>query len=367
MLHRIPTNYAVAAGIALAVAAWMATGLLRGDVESGGGDTGRADGAGGAFAVEVKTSEAQPVTRRIVAQGEVVPERSALLRAQTAGQVEAVLVEPGQAVAAGEVLVRLAMDDRRARLREAEARLAQREAEFEAAERLEATGFQARLQREQARTALEAARAAVERIRLEIRHTEIRAPFDAVVDELQVDVGDYATQAQPVASVVDNDPLTAVAYLSQQHFDAVRTGASARVTLISGERVEGRLTAVAPRAEAASRTFRVEVEVANPGGVPTNTSAEIEIPVNAVDAHRLSPALLVLDDDGELGVKTVGPDGRVDFRLVEIVRSDAGGVWVAGLPRRARIITVGSGFVAQGERVEAVEREAPEPAGASPG
>ncbi|MDZ7748441.1 MAG: hypothetical protein U5K43_06015 [Halofilum sp. (in: g-proteobacteria)] len=112
---------------------------------------------------------------------------------------------------------------------------------------------------------------------------------------------------------------------------------------------------VAPRAEEASRTFRVEVEVPNPDGVPANTSAEIEIPVGEVRAHRLSPALLTLDGDGRLGVKTVGDDGRVAFVAVEIVRSDPQGVWVTGLPDEARVITVGGGFVTPGDDVKAVE------------
>lgn len=363
-MPRISINYLVAGAIALAVVAWMATGLWRDDAgaDRAGSATGGDDEAA-PFAVEVARLSAQSITRHIVAQGQVRPERAATLRAQTPGQVEAVSAEAGQHVLQGEVLVRLALEDREARLAEAEALLRQREAEHEAAQRLGESGFQARLRLDEARAALASARATVERIRLEIWNTEITAPFDGVIDERLVDVGDYADRGQAVVTIVDNEPLTAVASLSQRHFDAVRTGMEARVTLVSGATRMGRLKAVAPRAEQASRTFRVEVEVANDEGVPANTSAEIEIPVGTVRAHRLSPALLALDGDGRLGVKSVDADDRVAFHPVEIVRSDPQGVWVTGLPDETRVITVGGGFVNPGDVVRAVEAEA----GAAPG
>lgn len=355
-MPRIPTDYLVAGAIALAVAAWMATGLLRDDAPSvATGRQATTPGGEPAFTVETATVTAEPIARRVVAQGHVVPTRAATLRAQTAGQVEAVAAAPGQRVAQGTVLVRLALDDRESRLREAQALRTQREAELEAALRLGESGFQARLRQDEARTALASAVAAVERMRLEIGHTRVAAPFDGVIDERLVDVGDFAARGDPLVTLVDNDPLKAVAHLSQRHFEAVRAGTRARVTLVSGATRDGILTAVAPRADEASRTFRIEVEVPNPDGVPANTSAQIEIPLGEVRAHWLSPALLTLDGDGRLGVKTVDDDTRVAFVPVEIVRSDARGVWVTGLPERARVITVGGGFVSAGERVRAVE------------
>lgn len=366
-MPRIPTDYVIAGAIALAVALWMASGMLldRGEGAPAEAAAASPDGADRPFEVEIRALSGETITRRIVAQGQVLPERAATLRARTDGQVVQVAAEAGQAAHKGQVLVRLSLDDREARLREAEALLRQREAEFEAAQQLSDTGFQARLEEDRARTALESARAAVERIRLDIWNTDVTAPFDGVVDRRHVDVGDYVGTGDPVVDVVDNDPLTAVADLSQRHFDAVHTGAEARVTLVSGETRQGRLKAIAPRAEQASRTFRVEVEVANPQGVPANTSAEIEIPVGTTRAHRLSPALLVLDDDGRLGVKTVRDDGRVAFVPVEIERSDAAGVWVSGLEDGARVITVGAGFVTPGDTVRAIPDGVAEPPGTS--
>lgn len=345
--------------MALAVLLWMLSGLaIKGEPE-GDPDSEAADPAAVApFRVKVSEIEAETIQRHIVAQGQVKPERAATLRARTAGQVEAVLVASGERVDKDALLVRLAMDDREARLEEARALLQQRKREHEAAQRLGASGLQSEVKQDEAAAALASARAALRRIELDIEHTRIRAPFDGIVDEVMVEVGDYASGQSPVATVVDNSPLIAEVYLSQRHFDAVTLGGEASVTLVSGETRTGRITTISPRAEESSRTFRVEIRVPNPAGVPANTSAEVVIPTDMISAHRLSPALLELDDSGSLGAKMVTGDGRVAFTEVEIVRSDPRGVWVTGLPARARVITVGGGFVTPGQLVDAESADA---------
>lgn len=353
-MNRIPRNYWLAGAIALAVVLWMLSGLLRDDGAATGPDESGAGEPADAFTVEVAEIEAERIERRIVAQGQAKPERAATLRARTDGQVEAVLVESGQRVVQGDELVRLDMDDREARLTEVRAVLRQREREHEAARRLGQSGLQSEVRQDEAAAALASAQAALRRIELDIARTRIVAPFDGIVDQVMVDVGDYAAVQGSIVTVVDNTPLIAEAWLSQHHFNAVQLGGEARVTLVSGDTHAGRIIAIAPRADEASRTYRVEIEIDNPGSVPANTSAEIVIPIGGVNAHRLSPALLELDDAGRLGVKLVTDDGRVEYLPVEIVRADPQGVWVTGLPDRARVITTGGGFVSPGQSVDYV-------------
>ncbi len=80
--------------------------------------------------------------------------------------------------------------------------------------------------------------------------------------------------------------------------------------------------------------------------------------MGAVEAHLVSPAILALGDDGRLGVKTVEAENTVAFHPVEVVQAEAQGVWVRGLPDEARIVTLGQGFVRQGETVRVAEAEA---------
>jgi multidrug efflux system membrane fusion protein len=79
----------------------------------------------------------------------------------------------------------------------------------------------------------------------------------------------------------------------------------------------------------------------------------MQIPAGEALSHKISPALLSLAADGQVGVKTVDASSRVVFTPVSISRSEPDGVWVMGLPQTANIIVVGQAYVAAGQLVEA--------------
>jgi multidrug efflux system membrane fusion protein len=109
-------------------------------------------------------------------------------------------------------------------------------------------------------------------------------------------------------------------------------------------------------ADAATRTFRVEAEIANPDGrIGQGMTAELRLPLPALPAHRISPSTFLLDAEGQVGVVIVDDSDTARFRRIAVLGADAGGAWVSGLPDRTRIITVGQQLVADGEPVEAVE------------
>ena len=140
-------------------------------------------------------------------------------------------------------------------------------------------------------------------------------------------------------------------------FDAhyVAKGKPGSARLATGEVVEGTLRYVAPVADEATRTFRVELEVDNAAGeYRGGMTAELMIPAETVYAHKISPSLLTLDDEGNLGVKTVNELDEVEFHPADIAMSSSDGVWIAGLPHNAQIITVGQGFVNEGSVVDSV-------------
>jgi membrane fusion protein, multidrug efflux system len=83
-------------------------------------------------------------------------------------------------------------------------------------------------------------------------------------------------------------------------------------------------------------------------------SADIHIPVRQILAEKISPGILVLDDSGVIGVRTV-EDGIVRFHQVEIVSDGPDGMWISGLADGATAITVGQEFVNVGEHVETVD------------
>lgn len=302
--------------------------------------------------VAVSLSRAESVERLLTLQGEVEADQRVVVRAETSGRIAELPVALGQEVSTGDVLARISMDDREARLRRAEANVRGRETDYQGARRLAQEGMQAQLWVETALAELEAARAEREAISLDIDNTQVRAPIHGVVNHQHAKVGDFLNRGEPVAEVLQNHPLRAVVQVPQHGIHRVRPGGSAHVTFIDGVVREAVVSYVSARADTATRTFRVELTVPNPDrSLPAGVSVQVRIPVEQVMAHRVSPALAALNDQGQLGVKSVDDDHRVLFHTVEVVRADSGGIWVTGLPEEVRVITIGHGFVNAGETV----------------
>jgi len=67
-------------------------------------------------------------------------------------------------------------------------------------------------------------------------------------------------------------------------------------------------------------------------------------------AHQVSPSILILNDDGKLGLRSV-KDNIVIFHEIEILEDSESGVWVSGLPDSIELIVQGQGFVENGQNV----------------
>lgn len=344
----------IATGIAVAFAAWILSGLGR-DLPASD-ENAEAGPRTTTMRVTVRHSRAKTTTRTIVASARTEPDRAIELKAETEGRVVSIGAERGSAVTAGQTLVELDMRDRKARLAEAEALVRQRELEYEAAQRLRGQGFNSEAELAAAEALLESARAARERIALDISHTQLTAPFDAVVDDRTVEIGDYVSTGDTIARLVDADPLVVVGNVNERDIGALEPGSTGRARVLGGPEVEGRVRYLAPVADESTRSFRVELAIPNPDlKLRVGTSAELMLGAGRITAHELSSALLTLADDGTVGVKIVGSDNRVLFVPVDLAGSSDEGILVTGLPLEAAIITVGQGFVADGQLVIPVE------------
>ncbi|WP_337996033.1 efflux RND transporter periplasmic adaptor subunit [Oleispirillum naphthae] len=346
----IKASYLAAAAIVAVCVVWVGSGLIGGHASP----PQKQDSAARLVRVGVRDSTAQPVTARIVLTGTSKSNRSVAVRAETKGRVAAVLAARGDRLAAGAPIVRLAMDDRAARLKQAESLLAQREIEYAAASKLSDKAFASRIQLATAKAARDDAAAGAAAARLDIARTEIRAPFAGVLDSRPVEVGDYLAVEGLVGALVELDPLKVSLQVTESAIAKVKSGAVAELTLPGGARRDGIVTYVGAVAAAATRTFTVEVEFANPDGAfSEGMTVEAALPLGQAMAHLVSPAVLSLSADGRVGVKTVGAKGTVEFHPAELVREDDRGLWIGGLPQTVRLITVGQDFVGEGQSVEA--------------
>ena len=304
-------------------------------------------------AVAVTPSTAENVTKFFSAEGQALPDRETSIRAETTGSIREVLVSKGDTVMAGDIIARFDIVQNEADLNRAQEELVRAQREFDNAEALVGRGVATNDRLSQARATLASAQASVTSAQKAFENSEITAAFGGRVEALDVNTGEFVAAGSEIGRIVDNTPLTVTIQVPQQSLRNIVAGAKADVTFITGEELTGTVDFVGTSADAATRTFLAEITVENDdGAVPAGVSAQIRIPIGDTTAHFLSPAILSLGTDGTLGVKTVDADNKVVFTAVTIERAQTDGVWVSGLPDAVDIITIGQGYVNNGETVD---------------
>jgi multidrug efflux system membrane fusion protein len=116
--------------------------------------------------------------------------------------------------------------------------------------------------------AVDVAAALLERARVEVDEKTLTTPIAGIVDQIPVERGQAVSEGHTIATVLALDPLGVV-------------GCPAEVRLVGGRMLTGRVAHVSRAAAEKTRTYRVEVEVADPGAtIASGPTARIDLPPN---------------------------------------------------------------------------------------
>ena len=342
-------SWGVVGLIAVALVAWMLTGDGTGpDFDA----TATPPAPASRVTVTVRENVAETVAREITFNGESQPDLTVKIGALAEGVVIAVGPRKGARVTEGELLARVHPRELEQQKIRAAAALKARELDYQAAEKMRGTGYITENDLATRNAARESARADLAEIELNLRNLNVRAPAAGVLEERTIEIGDYVKLGQTVAKVIRIDPLVIAGSVNEADIRHLSVGGAARAE-VQGQQLDGRVRFVSAMADERTRSFTVEIAVANPGSrIPAGLSARVIVPGMPVRAHKLPASLLTLADDGAVGVKHV-VNGKVAFDIAEIVRADGDAVWVSGLPNTVQLITRGQGFVTTGSEVNA--------------
>ena len=354
------SSFVIAGAVAIAAVGWILSGQVTDPGRSAhaintNSSQNTETPAGHLKHVRVQTIGAQVWRQEIVIRGRTEASRLVKLRAETAGRVVKILVAEGKPVAKGQTLLLLDLAERTAAMVEAKALLRQRTVEHKAAKALSAKGYRSDTKLAEAQAQLDAARARVSQMKIDMARTIVSAPFDGILENRFVELGDYLKIGDDLAIIVDLDPILVVGAVSEREVDSIKTGVDATATLVGGRSLTGTIRYIGAVADTATRTFRVEIVIPNKDlSVRDGITSQIRLFAAKLRAHFLSPALLTLDEKGRLGVKAVDSDDHVVFYPVKILSDRTEGIWVSGLPNRLTVITVGQEFVRTGQRIKPV-------------
>jgi multidrug efflux system membrane fusion protein len=355
---------------------------------------------GRAIRVVAVHSKAQTIDSAVVLRGQTQASRQVEVRAETSATVISEPLRKGSFVEKGDLLCRLDPGPRLARLAEARAELAEarsrvpeaeaRQIEAQArlleaqinnnpASKLSEGGYASETRRisteasvrsaeagiasakagvESAHSGIEAASASVEAAEREISNLSIFAPFAGLLETDAAELGSLMQAGSLCATVIQLDPIKLVGFVPETEVNRVTVGSLAGAKLADGQQVQGRVTFLSRSADPTTRTFQTEISVPNPDmAIRDGQTVEIVIASDGALAHRLPQSALTLNNDGQLGVRSVGEGNIVAFQSVKLLRDDADGVWVEGLPDEAGVIVVGQDFVTEGVTVTPTWRE----------
>lgn len=304
--------------------------------------------------VKVETFIAEPVHKTVELYGRTEPDRVSTLKAEVRGRIEEVLAKRGSVVKKGQVIARIAINDFQAQLQRSKALLKQRELEFSGAQSLHKDGYQGKVQLAKAEAELSAVKSEILRLELDIKNTVITAPFDGVLNTRYVEEGDYVKDGDKIAMVADLNPLIVRAHVTENQIADLKVGQVADIKLLTKEKISGKIRYISSVADDATNTFKIEVAVENDTNrLLAGLSSEVTIELEEIPAIKVTPALMALDEKGNIGIKTVVND-EVVFTGIDIVKSESDGIWLTGLAQKADVITLGQGFVRAGDKVQAV-------------
>ncbi|MEJ8476052.1 efflux RND transporter periplasmic adaptor subunit [Roseibium algae] len=362
---RLNFSYVLALGLAAGIGAWMYSGTV---VIGGRADSPdavlppaeRQDPAADApFRVEVMHLTASERTAVLDIRGRTEANAKVQVRSETAAKVIDRPAREGSRVSAGDILCKLDKGTREASVLEAKAMVAQAKLDHSAATQLQTKGFTAQTRVAQVQAQLDAADARLQEAELELQRTVIRSPIDGITESPMANIGSRLNIGDVCASVVDTDPMTAIGQVSEIDIAKMTIGMPAKVELVTGQTFEGTVRYIAPAADTDTRTFRIEVEIPNPDGLARDgVTALTTLSLASEKAHKISPAILTLNDAGLVGVRGVDTNNKTVFYPATVLGGEEDGVWVSGLPNEVTVITVGQDYVIDGELVDPVLKTA---------
>lgn len=284
-------------------------------------------------------------------------EADAEVIAKVQGEVQRLLVEEGDRVAAGQLLATL--DGRQLRLEatQAGAELAKLERDYRRQVELNQKGLVAAGTFESLRYDLESLRARHEMAELQLSYTEIRAPFAGLIATRQIKLGQTVQPNAALFRITDPSPLKAHVFVPERELRRLKPGqtASVHVDAVPGKNFLAKVTLVSPTIDIRTATFKTTVEIDDTSGeLRPGMFARVGIVFERKQQALQIPRVALVETDGERSVFVV-QDGVARQKSVDTGLSDAGNVEITeGLAGDEQIVIVGQSGLKDGNKVRVV-------------
>lgn len=355
--------------------------------------------------VEYVGLQRRALTERVALVGSLVAHAEVQVRARTGGYITALPFDLGDRVDRGETIIRFDDLEQREAVANAEAAVQVIQAQLKArsashleagqlVERLktlEASGVSTPQQQDEALAALAIAAAEVEleqarlaqaesdvaRSRLALEEMALTTPISGFIGERLVDVGDLANPNEPLLRIVDLASVHTEVHVVERSYPRINVGVPAivEVDALPDEQFRGTVIRKAPVLDPQTRTAAVQIEIPNPGfRLKPGMYARVSLLFDAERSADVVPVASVVEGAGESKIFLAeGGDDDAQVRALTVETGLSDGEFIeilSPIGEDARIITLGSRMVVDGQQVRAVSAPPSSPvarAGTDPG
>lgn len=337
-----------------------ACGTSDGEVQGGAGRSPREGGRGAALPVRAGAVERGDITAFIETHARLEAERWVEVVARAEGIAQALSVDEGDAVEAGQLLVQLEKSELTLDVQQARVARDLAEANFERARALRDRQVVTLEEFQNAENQLENATVALDQAELRLTYADIRSPIDGVVMQRHVESGDLVAVNDVVFVVADLEPLKARIHVPEKRMGQVHPGQEAYITVdpVPDRTFPATVRMINPGVDPATGTVKVTLDVPPTDGVlkPGMFSAVRIVTERRTGVLIVPKKALVLETD-EDDVFTI-KEGRAVRTRIGIGFTDGDRVEVrSGLNEGDRVITVGHEGLNDGAAVREVGPE----------
>lgn len=272
---------------------------------------------------------------------------------ETSGQIYRLYHKKGNILNSKDTIASIQLNDRAQQLKEAKAAYNLAKEKLEVTQTLAKGNFRSSLNLKAAQVDYESASARLARIEKDIENTKIMAPFKGVLGDIFLEEGSVVPPGAVIATLLNLDPILIQVYISEKDYKRIALNSEAIITFYNDYSMKGKILFVSSIADPKTHMFLLEISIDNLNfKIPQGATAKVRIPTTEQKVHKISPSILSLDQGGNMVVKVVNAENKVESYPVALVQSDGDTLWVTGLPEEAVIINYGGHFVNVGDTVQ---------------
>ena len=186
----------------------------------------------------------------------------------------------------------------------------------------------------------------------EFNKIALLTPFEGILLDGHKTEGELITPGSVVYEIIDLSKIKIIGYVNENEINGISTDNTVEVKILN-KKIGGVIDYISPIADYDTKTFEIIVIFNNSDlQIRDGISAELSIYKDKIKVHKISPSVLSLGEDGDIGIKVLNKDNEVIFKEIEIIDDTSDYMLISGLDDEENIITIGQQYVSSGDKVE---------------